>query len=227
MSASDPNLNPTSTGPTPNQDRLKTFFEGEDANVHGVRWDDLWKAGDFLPWDRGFANPALIDTLNSKPEWLGSPLKADGTRKRALVPGCGKGYDIAVLSAYGYDAYGLEISENATRTAQEWLKNPGDGREGEHKVQDEKVGKGVTKIVTGDFFKDDWTEDAGGLGEGFDLIYDCTVSITQEQTLTSIGLTPLPVSLCPSSSPPCALGSPHDPAVGPNRYPDLPRIPHT
>jgi methyl halide transferase len=199
---STPNVNtaPSSAAPTQNQDRLKTFFDGHEDDKHPSRWDELWKAGDFLPWDRGFANPALIDTLNARPEYLGSPVKKDGTRKRALVPGCGKGYDLALFAAHGYDAYGIEISENAQKTAQEWLKNPGEGKEGEYKVQDEKVGKGVTQVLLGDFFKDEWAGEAGGIGEGFDLIYDNTVSVQLGLVCGSVDkqlqfLSALPLSL--------------------------------
>jgi SAM-dependent methyltransferase len=176
MSTSGVNTAPSSAAPTQNQDRLKTFFDGYSDDRHPSRWDELWKAGDFLPWDRGFANPALVDTLNSKPEWLGAPTKADGTRKRAFVPGCGRGYDLALLAAHGYDAYGLEISENAASDGKKWLENTGEGKEGEYKTHDEKIGKGAAKVLLGDFFEDGWAAEAGGIGEGFDLIYDCTVS---------------------------------------------------
>ncbi|KAF2871475.1 S-adenosyl-L-methionine-dependent methyltransferase [Massariosphaeria phaeospora] len=161
--------------PTEKQDRLKTHFTGHPDSSHPSRWDDLWKAGDFLPWDRGYANPALIDTLNERTDLLGAPTKPDGSRKRALVPGCGKGYDVALFAAHGYDSYGIEISENAARAAQEYLNDPGEGPlEGEYKLRDEKVGRGAMKCSVGDFFQDDWAAEAGGIGEGFDLIYDNT-----------------------------------------------------
>ncbi|KAF2748317.1 S-adenosyl-L-methionine-dependent methyltransferase [Sporormia fimetaria CBS 119925] len=174
MSTSAANSASKSPLSTQNQDRLRTFFEGHSTNAHPTRWDDLWKAGDFLPWDRGSANPALIDTLNARPPWLGAPTKPDGSRKRALVPGCGKGYDLVLFAAHEYDAYGIEISENAAKAAENWLKNPEEGNEGEYKTREEKVGKGVTKMLIGDFFQDDWATEAGGIGEGFDVIYDNT-----------------------------------------------------
>jgi SAM-dependent methyltransferase len=178
MATSNVNAPPSSAAPTQNQDRLKTFFAGHKEDSHPSRWDALWQAGDFLPWDRGFANPALIDTLKSKPDWLPKPTGAGGKRKRVLVPGCGKGYDLAVFAAHGYDAYGIEISENALAAAENWLKDPGEGKEGEHKTQNDRVGRGESKVLLGDFFKDDdgWLQGAGGLGEGFDIVYDCTVS---------------------------------------------------
>ncbi|KAF2654446.1 S-adenosyl-L-methionine-dependent methyltransferase [Lophiostoma macrostomum CBS 122681] len=173
-----PNVNapPASAAPTQNQDRLKTFFAGHNEDLHPSRWDALWQAGDFLPWDRGFANPALIDTLKSKPDWLPKATGTGGKRKRVLVPGCGKGYDLALFAAYGYDAYGIEISANALVAAESWLKDPGEGKEGEHRVQDESVGRGDAKVLLGDFFEDDdgWLQGAGSLGDGFDVVYDCT-----------------------------------------------------
>ncbi|KAF2020181.1 S-adenosyl-L-methionine-dependent methyltransferase [Aaosphaeria arxii CBS 175.79] len=174
---STPNVNsaPTSAAPTQNQDRLKTFFEGQSADTHPSRWDDLWKAGDFLPWDRGFVNPALIDALNERKELFGSPKKEDGSRKKVLVPGCGKGYDLVLFAAYGYDALGLEISENAVKAAEEFLKNPGEGKEGEYKTHDPEIGRGTATVIQADFFKYDWREEeAGPCGKGYDLIYDNT-----------------------------------------------------
>lgn len=170
---------PSAPKPNPNQDRLRSHFDGHATPDHAKRWDDLWQAGDFLPWDRGHANPALIDALNERNDLFGSPLKPDGSRKRALVPGCGKGYDLALFAAHGYDSYGIEVSEKAVQVAEQYLKDPGEGPlEGEYKLKDEKVGRGKTKCMFGDFFKDDWAEGAGGIGEGFDLIYDNTVSLT-------------------------------------------------
>ena len=162
--------------PTQNQDRLKAHFTGHTPAQHNKRWDDLWSAGDFLPWDRGHVNPALIDTLTERKDILPRAKKDDGKRARALVPGCGKGYDIALFASHGYDSYGLEVSENAVKVAEEYLKEPGDGPlEGEYKVADDKIGKGATKCLLGDFFKDDWLHETGGLGGGFDVIYDNTV----------------------------------------------------
>jgi hypothetical protein len=93
------------------------------------------------------------------------------------VPGCGKGYDIALFAAHGYDSYGLEVSENAVKASEAYLKNPGAGPlEGEYKVFDEATGRGSMVCLLGDFFDDAWLDTAGGLGEGFDVIYDNTVS---------------------------------------------------
>jgi SAM-dependent methyltransferase len=177
-----------------NQDRLAAHFLSHEVSTHPNRWDSLWKAGDFLPWDRGCANPALIDlllhpstTIPDTPDAVASesasfildaPKTLEGTRKRVLVPGCGKGYDVALFAAAGYDAYGLEVSEKAAQVAKEWLasEEAKEGKEGEYKVRDESVGRGKTEVLQGDFFDDAWFADAGGKGE-FDVIYDNTVSL--------------------------------------------------
>ena len=167
----------STAAPTQKQDRLKAHFSNHAPDTHSKRWDDLWSAGDFLPWDRGYTNPALIDTLAERKDLLPSPKNADGRRARALVPGCGKGYDIALFAAHGYDCYGLEVSENAVKASEAYLKNPGAGPlEGEYKVFDEATGRGSMVCLLGDFFDDAWLDAAGGRGEGFDVIYDNTVS---------------------------------------------------
>jgi hypothetical protein len=92
-----------------------------------------------------------------------------------LVPGCGKGYDVALLASYGYDTWGLEVSKHAADAAIKYLEDAGEGAlEGEYKVKDEKVGKGRADCLVGDFFDDAWCKEIGTEG-GFDVIYDNTV----------------------------------------------------
>ncbi len=182
---------------TQNQDRLRAHFADHDPSTHPSRWDSLWKDGSFIPWDRGFSNPALIDLLTISPPPISTahnaslgapktasienislpkPLRNDGTQARVLVPGCGKGYDVALFAASGYDVFGLEVSESAVETARKYLEDPGEGPlEGEYKVKDEKVGKGKTTVVLGDYFKDEWVDGISGGEKGFDIIYDITV----------------------------------------------------
>lgn len=120
----------------------------------------------------GVPNPALPDTLDTKTTIIGSPLRQDGSRRRALVPGCGKGYDVHLFSAYGYDAYGLEV-EDAVATAR---KNVDEyqGRV-EYRARNEGIGKGKVEFVQGDFYAKEWE---AGIGEGgFDVIYDYTVRL--------------------------------------------------
>ncbi|MCJ1393400.1 hypothetical protein MMC18_006274 [Xylographa bjoerkii] len=156
---------------------LPQFFSGPVAETQG-RWSKLWDAGDFLPFDRGCANPALEDTLIQRETLLGTAAQyADGsksaTRKRALVPGCGRGYDVLLLASFGYDSYGLEISKTAVQRCKEEYEKNG------HKYpeKDEEVGVGNVTFVHGDFFESaTWEGDVESLGspKRFDLIYDYT-----------------------------------------------------
>lgn len=187
-----------------NQDRLRSHFADHPESAHPSQWDSLWAEGTFIPWDRGYANPALIDLLTNRDRPLTSPdpnptpgapapnstsagyasippaKRPDGTRARVLVPGCGKGYDVALFAAHGYDAYGLEVSEHAVTAARKYLENPGKGPlEGEYSIQDEETGRGSVKAVLGDYWKDEWLQEVEGWkdGEGFDIIYDNTVCL--------------------------------------------------
>ncbi|KAH7082809.1 S-adenosyl-L-methionine-dependent methyltransferase [Paraphoma chrysanthemicola] len=183
---------------TQNQDRLRTHFSTLPTSSHPQGWDSLWKEGSFIPWDRGSANPALVDLLaspqapstSSDPNptpgapapgpapsvELPAPSLKDGKRLKALVPGCGRGYDVALFASWGYDAYGLEVSEHAALAAREYLEGSGEAaKSGDNATKDGKTGRGVAKVVVGDYFDDGWLGQAGvnGVGE-FDVIYDNT-----------------------------------------------------
>lgn len=75
--------------------RLKDHFAGGGAG-NGSQWAKLWETK-FTPWDRGLPNPALENLLRDRKDLLGScwkdKEKGGKQRKKALVPGCGKGYD--------------------------------------------------------------------------------------------------------------------------------------
>lgn len=153
--------------------RLMAHFAG-DTSKHQNKWSNLWDKGDFLPWDRGMPNPALIDTLTDQQDLLGTCFVEDDfgnrRRKRALVPGCGKGYDVLLLASFGYDAFGLEVSETAVKRCYEELNVNGP----KYSVRDENTGPGAVKFMHGDFFGTDWMINIEGDGK-VDLIYDYTV----------------------------------------------------
>lgn len=159
------------------RERLRQHFLNGDPSTHPSRWDDLWKTGDFLPWDRGTPNPALVDTLEQRTELLEPAITTDPAtglkrRKRALVPGCGKGYDVLLLASFGYDAYGVEASANAVKACEKHAAEQAD----KYPARNTEVGSGSVKFVFGDFFKDEWIAGVNGeLREGFDLVYDYTV----------------------------------------------------
>jgi len=152
--------------------KLQEHFKGRENEPSA--WDDLWKGNKFLPWDHGVPNPALVDVLNDRKDLVGDPTDGE-KRKKAFVPGCGKGYDCLLLSSYGYDVYGLEGSSHAIREAEKWKAD----HEKDYEVKDEALGRGQVKFVYGDFFAENWLKDIFGLENqdqgSFDLVYDYTV----------------------------------------------------
>lgn len=159
-----------------NRARLMAHFAG-DLSEYQNKWSDLWDKGDWLPWDRGMPNPALVDTLTDRQDLLGSCWTEDALgkkrRKTAVVPGCGKGYDVLLLSSFGYDAFGLEVSGTAVKRCYEEQKAFGD----KYPVRDESAGAGTVTFMVGDFFGTDWVRNIEGDGK-VDLIYDYTVRLT-------------------------------------------------
>ena len=153
--------------------QLKGHFDEFQDGKYSDGWAKLWATPDFLPWDRGVPSPALIDTLTNWREVLGSPV-FEGKRKRALVPGCGRGVDVLLLSSFGYDAVGLEVSPGAVDACHEFAA----ANESKYVARDSS-GIGQRQFVLGDFYKDDWKKEIGmGEDETFDLIYDYTVGST-------------------------------------------------
>lgn len=155
--------------PTDARERLLSHFSAASTTTeHAQQWDALWLQ-DWTPWDKGFPNPALVDLLATRHQDL--PPNASGKRKRALVPGCGKGYDVLLLAAFGYDAYGLEVSSKAIELCK--------------KTEQEEAGKGTYEKqveggriswLLGDFWKDEFLSSVDDPEkQGFDLIYDYTV----------------------------------------------------
>lgn len=165
--------------------KLTKLFESCDASNHHLRWDELWKAGDHLPWDQGCESPALAElvisalsgSLHASGTQQSSPLlppidSSTGLRRKALVPGCGRGYDVLLLALAGYNVVGLDISSHAVEAAKAWT-------EAFHQRDGEATGsggrRGSVDFVCGDFFQDDWL---GKASKGFDIIYDYTVSLS-------------------------------------------------
>ncbi|KAJ3768310.1 S-adenosyl-L-methionine-dependent methyltransferase [Lentinula raphanica] len=114
-------------------------------------WDILWKQN-ITPWDSGEIQPPLRQVIESGK----IPFSKGG---RALVPGCGRGYDaIYLASVLGYDTVGLDGSVTAVEAANELLQSGS--------LDSEVTSK--THFEVADFFEYGVAED------GFDLIYDYT-----------------------------------------------------
>jgi hypothetical protein len=159
-----------SADPAPEVGRLQATFQAHPFSAHGAQWDQLWKES-YSPWDRGGPSLALNDLLEQHPRLFPS---IAGRKPRALVPGCGRGHDVLLLSAFGYDVTGLDVSETSLKEAAENERlNSGEDiyavREG---IAAEK---GKVTWMTADFFD---SENASLKPGSFDLIYDYTVSIT-------------------------------------------------
>ncbi|KAL5383092.1 hypothetical protein DPSP01_006072 [Paraphaeosphaeria sporulosa] len=156
--------------------RLISHFQTKEQEQYGAGWSELWEKGESNLWDRGFPSPALTDIIAERRDIL-SPLNVDGSRKRVLVPGCGKGYDPVMLALHGFDVLGLEISKTAVAVAErysfEQMQNPSweNFAKGETKDAGER---GTVSFVAGDFFAKDWEARLPDDQKKFDLIYDYT-----------------------------------------------------
>ncbi|KOS21624.1 putative thiol methyltransferase 2 [Escovopsis weberi] len=151
-------------------------------------WDGLYSES-FTPWDRAGPSLALADLLAQRTDLIppsqerdarGNPLRdASGKviRRTALVPGCGPGHDVLLLSSLGYDAVGLDFSNNAIQRATDNERVANES--GKYEPVEEGLEKGTVTWLTGDFFADEWTAVDGttvsqsSFGK-FDLIFDYT-----------------------------------------------------
>jgi protein-L-isoaspartate O-methyltransferase len=122
-----------------------------------VVWEDMWKRdGGLKPgqyFDASGSSKVLLQLLKHNP--------APASGASALVPGCGRGYDVIEMAKVGYHALGLDIAPTAVAAAQAHngacLKTAGLG-----------AWPGSASFSTDDFFQ---IQPPAG---GFDLIYDYT-----------------------------------------------------
>lgn len=151
--------------------RLTDHFQLSTGDAANTKWDDLWKNGDFLPWDKGTYHPALEDTVRNEHLIPAAGHSVSGKRRTALVPGCGGGYDVLLLACLGYDAVGLEVSENALKVCEE---QKAERMSHYPKRTNDAASHGSATFICGDFFKDDWRTQVGSDAR-FDLVWDYTV----------------------------------------------------
>jgi len=117
----------------------------------GAGWETLWKMN-VTPWDRGEMQAPLKELVERNKV----PLPTQG---KALVPGCGRGYDaVYIATKLGLDTLAVDISATAVEAASLNLKNSAVAPD--------------TKIVfqTKSFFDLRAAEE----NEQFDLCYDYT-----------------------------------------------------
>lgn len=172
------------------------FADSTSPSDFSAHWSRLWQGG-WTPWDRGGPSLALHDLLNSVEHrhLFPSPLLTteedeDGAeqnmkikRRKALVPGAGRGHDVLLLASHGYDAYGLDLAADAADAARENMARYWNTNNGAYAAKDPTVGRGTVTFLTGDFFEFDFSSveglcnyvDKSGIFRGFDLIFDYTV----------------------------------------------------
>ena len=159
------------TFPQDAREKLRQQFLDQPEENLTNRWDDLWQQK-LTPWDKNGPSLALKDAITDRPEVFGSAIKDDSTksRKRALVPGCGSGYDVFLLASLGYDTYGLDAAPTAVNAAEKVQEDV--ATDERYAVHDAQIGRGESKVLLHDFFRDDFTAETNG-GE-FDVIFDYT-----------------------------------------------------
>jgi SAM-dependent methyltransferase len=103
-----------STQMNPQRDPLT--FETRDPNSAEF-WDERY-AAQFTPWEAA-GLPGAFDVLSA------SLFAADASApRRVLIPGCGNGHEIAWLVEHGYDALGIDISNEAIALARRRMPPP-------------------------------------------------------------------------------------------------------
>ncbi|OAA47884.1 Thiopurine S-methyltransferase [Metarhizium rileyi] len=154
--------------------RLAAHFINRSRAQQSDGWDFLWESNENELWDRGMPSPALIDFIESRQDVLQAPAER---RLCALVPGCGRGYDVVMLALHGFDVYGLEISAKGAQMARDYaskeLVEPQEYNFGSKEWPKGQPGR--VRIIAADFFVRDWEQILAEDGvNGFDLIYDYT-----------------------------------------------------
>lgn len=108
-----------------------------------MTWENAWREGR-TGWDAGGSPPALV-------ELAGSGTLPEG---RALVPGCGAGYDVLTLASERRTVIGLDVAPTAASRFEQLRHERG-------------VPETQARLVVADFF--DFAPDAR-----FDLVWDYT-----------------------------------------------------
>ncbi|SMR41516.1 unnamed protein product [Zymoseptoria tritici ST99CH_1E4] len=158
---------------------LKETFANTDPSTHTSHWESLWSKST-TPWDRSGPSLALKDAILSKPSIFGpTPSSKDQSttcRKRALVPGCGRGYDVLLLASLGYDTVGLDASKTAIAAAESLKSTLASKPDPAYAPPAEaNITPGTATFLEADFFKTlPLPKNAEGKEETFDLIFDYT-----------------------------------------------------
>jgi SAM-dependent methyltransferase len=86
----------------------------EETSQRRLQWESRYQQGE-TGWDRGRVSPALD-------YWFGG---GNGQPCRVLVPGCGRGYEAAILAARGFDVTAVDIAPSAVQHLRALLDREG------------------------------------------------------------------------------------------------------
>lgn len=124
-----------------------------DNTLNGSSWESVWRGGLRRGecFDKGGALPELEHALRDE------SLPTSG---RVLVPGCGRGYDVAAFAGTGgySEVVGVDISGTGVAAAREYVEGCGVA--------------GPWRVEAGDFFAGAWDEAPDGTQGTFDVVYD-------------------------------------------------------
>lgn len=168
----------------------------EAWNEYHARWEKIWSEG-CAPgqyFDKASASPTLLTLLGlplspqqrahleacggggggggggaAGPADPPPPPSIDAKGKRALVPGCGRGYDVVAFARAGAaESIGLELSATAAEAARGYIKG---------ELASCPTAAAAARVVVGDFFAEGEGEGGAPItaeGASFDLGYDLT-----------------------------------------------------
>ena len=125
------------------------------------RWENLWKAG-IVPgqlFDKTSTNKALLSLIE----------KNEIPQGRALVPGCGRGYDVISLASSSRYSVGLDLCSEAIDAAESYYYSL---------PKESRPPKDLVNFKAGNFF--DLSADES---EKFDFVYDYTFLCALDPTI--------------------------------------------
>lgn len=102
----------------------------DPVSAHAADWDAMWKAG---------IKPGERFDISNVHAYL-QQLLSEGKVGRSLVPGCGRGYDVAALAGPDRFSIGMDLSETGVAEARSYLASACADKNGQY------------DMICGDFF---------------------------------------------------------------------------